>query len=140
MHAYRKLTKHPSCPILPKTEPTWNRLKKERPLTGIMPLFQCWEMGSSLGFLIQTLTSGKAACNLIRLLLRPDGGGMSCQVPRRGDQRVDPGRRPSEERMLTKGHFHRLNGVKFTVLAQQHMAQRRQEPVRVAPAVQIVGN
>jgi hypothetical protein len=42
--------------------------------------------------------------------------------------------------MLTKGPFHRLDGVKFTVLAQQNIAQRRQEPARVAPAVQIAGN
>jgi hypothetical protein len=96
--------------------------------------------GSSLGFLKQALASGKAACNLIGLLLRPDGRGMSCQIPRSGDQRVEPSRRPSEQRMVTKGHFHRLNCVKFTVLAQQHMAQRRQEPVRVASAVQIAGN
>ena len=33
-----------SCPLLPKTEPTWNRLQKEGLLTGIVPLFQCWEM------------------------------------------------------------------------------------------------
>jgi hypothetical protein len=33
-----------SCPLLPKTEPTWNRLKKEGLLTGNVPLCQCWEM------------------------------------------------------------------------------------------------